>query len=294
MISRRKLLGVAGMCGPAILLPASARARVLRGSTVAAPPESPFNLVLNYHSSTDGAGQPFKDAMQFAANLIMAAIQDPITVTLQIGVDNANGFPHSANANSSGADNGLTTVNKTFSQIRTALASKATSGDDNTFVSYLNSLSSTYNGFTNWQLAAATQKVLGFLPANQAGVDGWIDIGSLVPSTSWVNVALHEMTHAMGRLDNYAPFDFTRFTAVGTPRTGSLKPTPACYFAIDGGVTRLADYDQSSDLSDFKNGGVQDGANPDSFDAFYADGSSLQILTAVDKRLMDVLGFTVQ
>ncbi len=57
---------------------------------------------------------------------------------------------------------------------------------------------------------------------------------------------------------------------------------------MDGGNTKLADFGQSSDPSDFLNSGVQ-GPN-DPFNEYYT-GSTLQSLTTADKQLMDALGF---
>ena len=57
---------------------------------------------------------------------------------------------------------------------------------------------------------------------------------------------------------------------------------------MDGGNTKLADYGQTSDPSDFLNSGVQ-GSN-DPFNEFYS-GSTLQSLTTVDKEQLDALGF---
>jgi serralysin len=62
----------------------------------------------------------------------------------------------------------------------------------------------------------------------------------------------------------------------------------AAYFSVDGGNTKLADFGQDSDPGDFLNTGVQ-GPN-DPFNEYYT-GSTLQSLTAVDKQLLDALGF---
>ena len=68
---------------------------------------------------------------------------------------------------------------------------------------------------------------------------------------------------------------------------GASTASPA-YFSVDGGNTKLADYGQISDPSDFLNSGVQ-GPN-DPFNEFYT-GSTLQTLTAVDIKQLDALGF---
>src|SRR5205807_553917 len=60
------------------------------------------------------------------------------------------------------------------------------------------------------------------------------------------------------------------------------------YFSVDGGKTKLADFGQNSDPSDFLNSGVQ-GPN-DPFNEYYTSSTS-RSLTTVDKELLDALGF---
>ena len=75
-------------------------------------------------------------------------------------------------------------------------------------------------------------------------------------------------------------FDFFRFTSPSTRLIdGNYTATAAC-FSVDGGNTKLADFGQTSDPSDFLNSGVQ-GAN-DPFNEYYI-GSTSQVLTIVDK-----------
>jgi hypothetical protein len=65
---------------------------------------------------------------------------------------------------------------------------------------------------------------------------------------------------------------------------------PASYFSLDGGVTKLADFGQHSDPSDFLNSGVQ-GSN-DPFNEYY-NGSTAQVLSSVDLKLMHALGYHI-
>src|SRR5262249_40601366 len=106
-----------------------------------------------------------------------------------------------------------------------------------------------------------------------------------------VGVALHELTHALGR-DPYGPqpdiFDLFRFTSTGNRLFSGGATAPAAYFSLNGGGTKIADYGQNSDPSDFLNSGVQ-GPN-DPFNEFY-NGATSQQLTAIDLQQMDVLGF---
>ena len=138
----------------------------------------------------------------------------------------------------------------------------------------------------------AQLKVFGLLPANSTTTDdGSATFATDIDPNLLVGVALHELTHAMGRVP-YGPepdiFDFYRFTSPGTRLFSGSIPAPAAYFSVDGGVTKLADYGQNSDPSDFLNSGVQ-GAN-DPFNEYYSY-NTLQQLTAVDLKELDALGF---
>jgi hypothetical protein len=83
-------------------------------------------------------------------------------------------------------------------------------------------------------------------------------------------------------------FDFDRFTSPGNRVIQGTATAPAAYFSLDGGVTKLADYGQTSDSSDFLNSGVQGSSDP--FNEFYS-GGTIQSLTSVDLAQLDALGF---
>jgi hypothetical protein len=138
----------------------------------------------------------------------------------------------------------------------------------------------------------AQLKLWGFLGANDTTTDdGSATFATDINPNLLVGVALHELTHAMGRVP-YGPqpdvFDLFRFTSVGTRLFAGGNTAPAAYFSTDGGHTKIADFGQTSDPSDFLNSGVQ-GPN-DPFNEFY-DGSTIQGLTAADKQILDALGF---
>ena len=115
------------------------------------------------------------------------------------------------------------------------------------------------------------------------------ELGTQIPASLLVGVALHELTHAIGRQPGEGPFDLFRYTSVGNHLFTSGSTAVPAYFSIDGGNTKLADFGQTSDASDFLNTGVQ-GSN-DPFDEFY-NSHTIQNLTSVDKELLDALGFT--
>src|SRR5207237_10427116 len=65
---------------------------------------------------------------------------------------------------------------------------------------------------------------------------------------------------------------------------------PSAYFSVNGGGTDLADFGISSDPGDFLN---PPGSNLTPNDPFNEIVGTAATLTAVDLRLMDVLGFNV-
>jgi serralysin len=225
----------------------------------------PLNIVLNYQNS---APQPFKDGMPAAANILDSLILDNITVNIQVTYDISLG------TSAEGGD--LSGAYVSYATLRTALASHETSAADQTFVNSLPNTSSIsgLNGsgspvtVSSFWVPSAIEKALGLISATNSAADGGVWMGSQIPSSLLVGVALHELTHAMGREPGVGPFDLFRYTSPGTHLfSGSARALPA-YFSIDGGNSKLADFGQTSDSSDFLNSGVQGSTDP--FNEFYS------------------------
>jgi hypothetical protein len=247
-----------------------------------------MNLILDYESSALAAPQSFRDAMQTAANILDSTILNNINVTIEVGYnDFLNNEITGLGSSATGGD--LTGSFVSYTSLRAALASHETSTLDQTFVNSLPNTTSV-NGQSGFYVPSAVEKALGMISPTASAIDGAVGIGSGIPTSDLVGVALHEFTHAMGREPGSGTFDLTRYTSAGNHLFSSGSTAPAAYFSIDGGVTKLADYGQTSDPSDFLNSGVQ-GAN-DPFNEFYS-GSTIQGLTTVDKELLDAMGFNV-
>jgi VCBS repeat-containing protein len=244
-----------------------------------------LNIVLSYLNS---APQSFQNAMQAAANILDSLILNNITVNIQVAYDTSLG------TSAEGGD--LSGNYVSYSTLRAALASHETTAADQTFVNSLPNTStiSGVNGsgtpvtMSTFWVPSAIEKALG-LPTTST-TDGGVWMGSQIPSSLLVGVALHELTHAMGREPGVGPFDLFRYTTSGQHLFSASATAPAAHFSINGGSTDLADFGRNSDPSDFLNSGVQGSTDP--FDEFYS-GSTQQNLTAVDKELMDVLGFNI-
>ena len=247
-----------------------------------------MNLILSYEASALAAPQSFRDAMQTAANILDSTIQDNITVTIQVGYgDYFNNQITGLGTSAVGGD--LYGGFVSYTNLKAALASHETSTLDQTFVNSLPT-GTTVNGVSGFYVPSAVEKALGMISPTASAIDGAVGIGTSIPTADLVGVALHEFTHAFGREPGAGTFDLGRYTSAGNHLFSSGSTAPAAYFSIDGGVTKLADYGQNSDPSDFLNSGVQGSIDP--FNEFYS-GATSQVLSTVDKQLLDSLGFKV-
>ena len=249
------------------------------GSVVA---ETSGGLVINllFDAAAMAAPLSFRQGIEQAATILSGAISDKITVNLNIDYSGTGGGA------AAGPDNGQYV---SYTTVRADLVNDATPGD--TTFNALPS-GSTIQGQSSVAVWDAQLKLFGLLGANDTTTDdGSATFATDINPNLLVGVALHELTHAMGRVP-YGPqpdiFDLFRFTSPGTRLFLNGATAPAAYFSLDGGTTKVADYGQTSDASDFLNGGVQ-GSN-DPFNEFYS-GSTLQQLTAIDLKQLDALGF---
>ena len=249
------------------------------GSVVA---ETSGGLVVNllFDAAAMAAPLSFRQGIEQAAAILSGAISDKITVNLNIDYSGTGGGA------AAGPDNGQFV---SYTTVRADLINDATPGD--TTFNALPS-GSTIQGQSSVAVWNAQLKLFGLLGANDTTTDdGSATFATDINPNLLVGVALHELTHAMGRVP-YGPqpdiFDLFRFTSPGTRLFLNGATAPAAYFSLDGGTTKVADYGQTSDASDFLNSGVQ-GSN-DPFNEFYT-GSTLQQLTAIDLKQLDALGF---
>jgi Calx-beta domain/FG-GAP-like repeat len=249
------------------------------GSVVAV---SSGGITINLIFDTAALAAPasFRAGIQQAVAILAAAISDKITVNLKIDYSGTGGGA------AAGPDHGLL---QSYSSIRADLINNATPGD-----TLFNALSSgtTIQGQSSVAVWNAQLKLWGLMAANDSTTDdGSATFATDINPNLLVGVALHELTHAMGRVP-YGPqpdiFDFFRFASSGTRLFQAGATAPAAYFSLDGGNTKVADYGRTSDASDFLNSGVQGPSDP--FNEFYT-GSTSQQLTAADLKQLDALGF---
>jgi hypothetical protein len=274
----------------------SGPAASLAGAAVGSPSRAAaagftINLVWDASALAPGTPASFRAGVQNAAAMLQAAFTDPITVNIEVGYGEwANQIAVSPSEALGDVLNG---VSEPYATLRGLLSSHATSADDQTAVNSLPN-SPSLQGMSRFLIGGAQRKALGLLAGSSTAVDGAIGIGTAITGSNLLSVALHEITHAMGRVVGGNALDLFRYVSPGQHLFTSAIPAPAAYFSIDGGVTDLADFGRTSDPSDFLNRGVQDsglGGHEDAFDEFYG-ASSLLTLSPVDLTVMDVLGFT--
>ena len=232
----------------------------------------------------------FRTGIENAALLLSAAIPDHITVNLQIHYSGTGGGA------SAKPDAGLF---ESYSTVRAELLQHANPGDTN-FDALPNATS--IQGQTQVAVWNAELKAFGLINPNDTTTDdGEATFATDINPNSLTGVALHELTHALGRVP-YGPqpdiFDLFRFTSDGVRLfDGNTSSAPAAYFSVDGGNYDIADFGLHSDTSDLLNpgptflGGPYSNLTPgDPFNEIY-DGSTVQNLSNVDKVILDALGF---
>jgi hypothetical protein len=226
-----------------------------------------------------------------ASAVILRAVETPTDFILRAGVQRRAvaglRLRLRAGHQSAGTPAARTFPTISYSDLRTDLLASATSAADTSAYSYLPSGSS-IGGQSSFTIGTAQEKALGVISATASGLDGVVGMNASFGTGSLLFAgALHELTHAMGRIagDTMELFRFNE-DGSGNRVFGGAIPSTAAYFSIDGGTTELADFGINSDPGDFLNGGVQ-GNDP------FNETVGVLGLTSADLTLMDVLGFQV-
>src|SRR5216684_9245090 len=166
-----------------------------------------ITINLLFDAAAMAAPASFRAGIQQAAGILAATISDKITVNLTIDYSGTGGGA------AAGPDHGLY---ESYSSIRSYLINNATPGD-----ATFNALpsGSSIQGQSSVAVWNAELKLWGLIGANDTTTDdGSATFATDIGSSLLVGVALHELTHALGRIP-YGPqpdiFDFYRFTSAG-------------------------------------------------------------------------------
>lgn len=245
-----------------------------------------MNINLSFDTRAAAAPASFRGAIQAAANLLNTIFIDNITVTIGIGYGE---YPATGALETNGGASASAVFHALpYSQVRSWLSANAAP----VVQSGVNALptTSSFYGYAYTYVSTAEEKLMGQSSSNSSGFDGYAGFATDISLTSLVGVAVHEITHALGRMPYGANiFDFFRYSGVVQNLLTGTIPSVASYFSLDGGKTHLADYGQVSDPSDFKNTSATQG---DPFDEYY-NASTAQSLTSLDILQMEALGYHV-
>jgi len=281
---RAKFLAI--LLGSAMLVASTAQASALTIKTTYA---DSLNSLAN-------AAQ-VKSAFESAVGIYQSMFSNPVTVNIQVSWGEMLGTP----IKSIGAAGMSGYGTYTYSQIQSMLSATATSKADNT--AYANFAASNPLGDGTFTLTPALAKAIGIAPAHGTGIDGYVGFGSgfawdfdrgdgiSAGSYDFMGVALHEISHVLGRVSglgtssavNGLPIDLFRYSAPGTPGFSYTQPA---YFSIDGGKTKLADFNVNgtADRTDWVS------TAGDAYSA-YAHPGVVNDLSLADKIVMDVIGW---
>ncbi|CCE01777.1 NF038122 family metalloprotease [Bradyrhizobium sp. STM 3809] len=253
------------------------------GSETVAVHSGGLTFNLTFDAAAAAAPESFRAGVEQAAAILSSVITDQATVNLAIDFAGTGG---GAGANVS---NG---VLANYTQVRTDLQDHAAAGD--TVFDNL-PIARAVQGHSQVFVSNAQAKVLGLIdPTSTTTEDGFATFSTDIPNQSLVGVALHELSHALGRvpspgnLDIFDLFDFTR--AGHNLINNSISSAPPAYLSLDGGRTKIADYGQTSDPADFLNSGIQGAHDP--LNEFYNPTTS-QTLSPIDLVVLETLGYNI-
>lgn len=194
-----------------------------------------------------------------------------------------------------------------YSQVKSYLAAAANSNSQNTALqSAVSHLPASISGLNQFAIPYAEAKALGLIAPTAVAQDSFIGFSStyafdynpadgIAANTyDFQAVAAHELAHALGRLSGLqstaptyrTPLDLFRYSAPGVLSFGFYN---ASYFSIDGGVTKLGDFNNQGSLDRdawlMSTTGVGDVQAP-----FATTGKRFNV-TARDLTVLDLLGW---
>jgi hypothetical protein len=253
-----------------------------------------MQINLSWDSSVSAAPAGFQAEVQQAATELGAAILNPVSVSVQVGWNEIGGTPMAPASGGKGGPSssvlpvdvsGQATSNNL--QVISLLNKAATINDaQNLTVPASNPFG---NDFI--ELSSAQAKVLGVPNTNVTAFDGMIGLAmpSYTTPQDMVEAALHELAHALGRVNGftsngaawYTFLDLFTYSAPGV-LWNPTSSTPG-YFSIDKGVTNLGSF-SAIDVGDFVSSIT---------DPFSAGGYGISTLTPLDNTVLQTLGFDV-
>lgn len=238
-----------------------------------------LTINLEWDSNALAAPQSFRDGIQQAAGILEAAVYDPITVNIGVGYGEYDNGSELLTSYSLGgvADS----IQVSYSALRAALASNATSAGDAAAIDDLPAAVS-LNGQTDFYISGGQAKALGALSPTDPAVDGYIGFPASFTGATLVQAGIDEIVHAMGMLTGDFPLALVEYTSQGNHYLSENPSSTPAYFSLDGGVSDLANYDTNFDPTLFKD-------LPD--DPLAVPATGVTTLTSLDRSEIAAVGF---
>jgi hypothetical protein len=229
---------------------------------------------------------------QTAINILDSTFTDNISVVFNVGFGSYQGVTLNNQTISEADVNSNAVFFLTYSQLRQDLL---TFGQPGFFTAANLPAGTSLNGKTNFYVSSSVGAIFGLFTND---VDGFVGIGTgFTPGAQRVSAFLHEMGHALGRVPEniqgaFSALDLVRFVSQGNRLFDGSNPngTPA-YFSLDGGATKIADWGQNSDVSDFLGPTSNPPSNLTPNDPFDENVGDLGHLTTADILVTEALGF---
>jgi WD40 repeat protein len=265
---------------------------------------------ISYDASIANAPAGFKTAVQAAVEYLESVITTPITVNIAFGYGEVDG--QAIDADALGESLGIGS-NYGYSQVVAALTAAATSPDDFASIAAL-PLTDPTNA-SPFLVTNAEAKALGLYEGGTDAIDGYVGLSAAAPFTfdpanravsngyDAIGTLEHEITEVLGRVayageslpggaHQYAPLDLFRYLQSGELATTSSTAS----FSIDGQLL-LKQFDNGQGDGDPGDWETTYGIAPvaltkDAFDGLAIPGVA-DVVTAVDLRVIDVLGYSI-
>jgi hypothetical protein len=256
-------------------------------------------MIINvtYDSSVSSAPAGFTSTVNAVVQYFQTQFTDPITINIDVGYGEVGG----QSLGSGALGESITYINSySYSQLRSALSTDATSTADGTAVASLPS--SNPAGTANYWVATAEAKALGLAGASSS-LDGYVGFSSAPGIFDYNNadgvtagqydffgVVAHEISEVMGRFimggSSYTPLSLFDYSAAGVRDMSGAQPG---YFSINGGSTNLDSFNSNlgGDLADWASS-----VGNDAFLAFAKSGVVLPV-TSTDLTALDAIGWNV-
>lgn len=274
-----------------------------------ATPSQALTIIPRFDASVTGLSNAaaVEAAFTAVARDYSSSFNNPATVNVNVSWGSVAGQPLPSNAVGASVDNLYGYFS--YAQVRSDLANfSARNPSDTALATALKSMpTATPAGPSRYVIASSEAKALGLISPTQSSADGSIGFagstsgydfdptnGVTAGTYDFQAVAAHELAEVLGRIGGISstnpawrtPLDLFRYSSPGVLDYGY---NDAAYFSINGGVTDLKNFNNSSaggDRADWA-------GSPsvfDASDAFVRTGTAYR-LSAVDLTALDVLGW---